>query len=111
MRERCCRKASFTRPSEGNGTNRHGFHPDPARARTKPAPGLSLLATGVWAVFAVLTVLHLVTHPNAFLLSTDDAMRLAQMHDLVGGRNVPSWLKPMRVSDPMHVLDVYRVVR
>jgi hypothetical protein len=52
-----------------------------------PAPGLALFATGAWAIFAVLTSLHLVTHPGALLLSTDDAMRLAQMRDLMGGQS------------------------
>lgn len=54
-------------------------------------PGRALppaaIATLAWAMVAGASLLHLWLHPTDFFLSTDDAMRLAQLRDLIAGQS------------------------
>lgn len=55
-----------------------------AQRRVLPPAAFAALA---WAAAAAISLLHLSLHPGDFFLSTDDAMRLAQLRDLVAGQS------------------------
>ncbi len=59
---------------------------DSRNALAKP-PSLTLLAFVFWVVLAGSMLLHAVLHPEDVFYSTDDAMRLTEVRDLLAGQS------------------------
>ena len=56
-------------------------------AESSERSGLGLMIVVTWFCLAALLILKAATAPGGLVLSTDDAMRLVQVRDLLGGQS------------------------
>lgn len=74
-------------------------------AESSERSGLGLMIVVTWFCLAALLILRAATAPGGLMLSTDDAMRLVQVRDLLGGQSwfdTTQWRMNAPFGLPMH---------